>query len=82
MLYDLFFIFVVHPVVHFSLLGYCNQAHYNSVTMIKAFRDLLDYYPDFWLNMQRRHDIWRALHSPKQKARIENAKPFRRNVGI
>jgi len=32
--------------------------------------------PDFWLNMQRRHDIWAALHSPKRKARIENAKPL------
>ncbi len=31
---------------------------------------------DFWLNLQRRNDIWAALHSPKRKARIEKAKPL------
>ncbi len=29
--------------------------------------------PDFWLNVQRRTDIWAALHTPKRKARIEKA---------
>ena len=33
--------------------------------------------PDFWLNLQRRNDIWAALHTPKRKARIENARPIR-----
>ncbi len=33
--------------------------------------------PDFWLNLQRRNDIWAALHTPKRKARIEKAKPIR-----
>ena len=33
--------------------------------------------PDFWLNMQRRNDIWAALHTPKRKARIEKARPIR-----
>lgn len=32
---------------------------------------------DFWLNLQRRNDIWKALHSPKRKARISRAKPIR-----
>jgi len=32
--------------------------------------------PDFWLNLQRRNDIWQALHSNKRKARIEKARPI------
>jgi addiction module HigA family antidote len=31
---------------------------------------------DFWLNLQRRNDIWAALHSPKRKSRIEKARPL------
>ena len=33
--------------------------------------------PDFWLNLQRRNDIWAALHTPKRKDRIEKARPIR-----
>jgi addiction module HigA family antidote len=32
--------------------------------------------PDFWLNVQRRTDLWEALHSPRDLARIERAKPL------
>jgi addiction module HigA family antidote len=32
--------------------------------------------PDFWLNMQRRSDLWEALHSPRELARIQRAKPL------
>ena len=32
--------------------------------------------PDFWLNTQRRTDLWEALHSPKDLARIERARPL------
>jgi antitoxin HigA-1 len=32
--------------------------------------------PDFWLNMQRRNDLWDAMHSPRERARIERAKPL------
>lgn len=31
---------------------------------------------DFWLNVQRRTDLWEALHSPEQRARIDQAKPL------
>ncbi len=34
--------------------------------------------PDFWLNLQRRNDLWEAMHSPKQRARIDRAKPLQR----
>ncbi len=32
--------------------------------------------PDFWLNVQRRTDLWKAIHSPEELARIERAKPL------
>ena len=32
--------------------------------------------PDFWLNAQRRMDLWEATHSPREKARIKRAKPL------
>jgi addiction module HigA family antidote len=30
--------------------------------------------PEFWLNVQRRTDLWEALHTPKRRLRIEQAK--------
>ena len=38
---------------------------------------VFDNTPDFWLNAQRRNDIWAALHTPKRRARIEKARPIR-----
>ncbi|MDP4025461.1 HigA family addiction module antitoxin [Methylobacterium sp. NEAU 140] len=32
--------------------------------------------PDFWLNVQRRSDLWNALHSPHERERIARAKPL------
>ena len=32
--------------------------------------------PDFWLNIQRRTDLWVALHSPRERQRIARAKPL------
>lgn len=33
--------------------------------------------PGFWLNVQRRNDLWDAMHSPKELERIERARPLR-----
>ncbi|MBI1980367.1 MAG: HigA family addiction module antidote protein [Methylocystis sp.] len=33
--------------------------------------------PEFWLNVQRRSDLWEATHSPKERARIARAKPLK-----
>ncbi|MGA9068845.1 MAG: HigA family addiction module antitoxin [Terracidiphilus sp.] len=30
--------------------------------------------PEFWLNIQRRTDLWEALHTPKRRQRIEQAR--------
>lgn len=32
--------------------------------------------PDFWLNVQRRCDLWEAMNSPKSRERIERARPL------
>ena len=32
---------------------------------------------DFWLNVQRRSDVWNALDSPERRKRIERARPVR-----
>jgi addiction module HigA family antidote len=41
---------------------------------------------DFWLNTQRRTDVWEALDTPKRLVRIQRAKPIvlgeKRGVGV
>jgi antitoxin HigA-1 len=32
--------------------------------------------PDFWLNVQRRSDLWEAMHSPRERQRIKRARPL------
>lgn len=32
--------------------------------------------PEFWLNAQRRNDLWAVMNSPEERARIERAKPI------
>jgi len=32
--------------------------------------------PEFWLNTQRRSDLWNAMHSPRERERIERARPL------
>jgi addiction module HigA family antidote len=32
--------------------------------------------PEFWLNVQRRTDLWEAMHSPSERKRIERARPL------
>jgi addiction module HigA family antidote len=33
--------------------------------------------PEFWLNVQRRTDLWEAMHSPRERERIRRARPIR-----
>ena len=32
--------------------------------------------PDFWLNAQRRSDLWDVMHSPRERERIKRARPL------
>ncbi|TAN48002.1 MAG: addiction module antidote protein, HigA family [Rhodospirillales bacterium] len=34
--------------------------------------------PDFWLNLQRRVDLWDAMNTPKRRERIQRAKPVKK----
>lgn len=36
--------------------------------------------PDFWLNVQRRCDLWKAMNSPRERKRIERARPLEHAV--
>ncbi len=31
---------------------------------------------DFWLNTQRRSDLWEAMNSPRERERVERARPL------
>lgn len=31
---------------------------------------------DFWLNLQRRNDVWKAMNTPSRRDRIKGAKPI------
>lgn len=33
--------------------------------------------PDFWLNVQRRTDLWEAMNSPAERQRIDRARPLK-----
>ena len=33
--------------------------------------------PEFWLNVQRRCDLWNAMNSPRDRERIRRAKPLK-----
>jgi addiction module HigA family antidote len=33
--------------------------------------------PDFWLNIQRRGDLWEAMNSPRERERIKRARPIK-----
>ena len=32
---------------------------------------------EFWLNVQRRSDLWEAMNSPRERGRIRRAKPLK-----
>ncbi len=36
--------------------------------------------PDFWLNIQRRNELWQAMHTPEQRKRIGRAKPLAKSL--
>jgi addiction module HigA family antidote len=33
--------------------------------------------PEFWLNVQRRTDLWEAMNSPRERERIKRARSIR-----
>lgn len=37
---------------------------------------VFDTTPEFWLNVQRRTDLWMAMNTPSERERIERARPI------
>ncbi len=55
----------------------CNNKRSVTVDTALMLAKVFGNTPDFWLNLQRRNDIWAALHTPQRRARIEKARPIR-----
>ncbi len=55
----------------------CNGRRTITVDSALLLAKVFENTPDFWLNMQRRSDLWAALNTPKRKARIDRARPVR-----
>lgn len=36
--------------------------------------------PDFWLNVQRRNDLWEVMNTPKERERVERARPVKQTA--
>ena len=45
-----------------------------ALMLARVFGNSLEY----WLNVQRRSDLWQAMNSPHEQARIEHAIPLKR----
>lgn len=43
---------------------------------IADLRRRIRHSPDFWLNVQRRNDLWAVMNTPKERERIERARPL------
>ncbi len=54
----------------------CNGRRSVTVPTALILAKMLGTTPDFWLNIQRRCDLWEALHSPSERERVERAKPI------
>ncbi len=55
----------------------CNGRRAVTVDSALLLAKVFENTPDFWLNIQKRNDIWEVLHTPKRKARIDKARPLR-----
>jgi addiction module HigA family antidote len=52
----------------------CNQRRAVTAPTALILARVFGNSPDFWLNVQRRCDLWEAMHSPRERKRIERAR--------
>jgi addiction module HigA family antidote len=55
----------------------CNDRRSVTAPTALILARVFDNSPEFWLNAQRRSDLWEAMHSPSERKRIERAKPLK-----
>ncbi len=56
----------------------CNQRRAVTAPTALILARVFGNSPEFWLNVQRRSDLWEAMHSPRERERIERARPLGR----
>ena len=54
----------------------CNQRRAVTAATALTLARVFGNSPDFWLNVQRRSDLWEAMHSPRERERIKRARPL------
>lgn len=55
----------------------CNQRRSVTAPTALILARVFGNSPDFWLNVQRRTDLWEAMHSPRELERIKRARPLK-----
>lgn len=54
----------------------CNERRNVTAATALIFTRVFGNSPDFWLNIQRRTDLWEAMNRPQERERVERAKPI------
>ena len=54
----------------------CNESRNVTAATALILARVFGNSPEFWLNAQRRSDLWEAMHSPRERERIERARPL------
>jgi addiction module HigA family antidote len=52
----------------------CNERRNMTATTALILARVFGNSPDFWLNVQRRTDLWEAMNSPRERERIKRAR--------
>src|ERR1700686_3900679 len=60
----------------------CNDRRNVTAATVLILARVFGNSPDFWLNVQRRNDLWEAMHSPRERKRIERARPPAATAGM
>jgi antitoxin HigA-1 len=55
----------------------CNNRRTVTVATALILARVFGNSPDFWLNTQRRNDLWTVLNDAHERERIERAKPLK-----
>ena len=54
----------------------CTNRRSVTVDTALMLSTVFDNTADFWLNLQRRNEVWKAMNTPSRRDRINRAKPI------